>query len=123
MPTYPPTTDDILDRVVRYLRQEVLPASEGYAQFRVRVAAAMLDLVRRETASRAERDDAEGQRLRALLDSDEASATSLNRRLKEALRAGEIGWRDDALRDHMAATVEADLAVDNPRWFRDREPS
>ena len=122
MPSYPPTTDDILDRVARYLRHEVLPATEGYAQFRVRVAAAMLDLVRRETASRASRDEAEWQRLRALLESDEASLATLNRRLKAALRAGELGWRDAALSEHIALTVKADLAVDNPRWFRDHEP-
>ena len=122
MPSYPPTTDDILDRVARYLRHEVLPATEGYAQFRVRVAAAMLDLVRRAAASRASRDEAEWQRLRALLESDEDSLATLNRRLQAALRAGEIDWRDAALSDHVRATVKADLAVDNPRWFRDHEP-
>ncbi len=123
MPTYPPTTDDILDRVAQFLRQEVVPQSEGYIQFRIRVAAAMVDLVRRETASREVRDGAERERLQALLECDEDSLADLNRRLKAALRAGEIDWRDGALLDHTKATVEADLAVDNPRWFRDHEPT
>ncbi|MDP6706317.1 MAG: DUF6285 domain-containing protein [Alphaproteobacteria bacterium] len=119
MPSYPPTTDEILDRVARYLREEVLPASEGFAQFRVRVAAAELDLVRRESESRGAREAAERNRLQALLDSGEDSLPTLNRRLRDELRSGAMSWRDAALTAHIRETIHADLSVDNPRWFRD----
>jgi len=119
MPSYPPTTDEILDRVARYLREEVLPASAGFAQFRVRVAAAELDLVRRESASRGAREAVERSRLQALFDTDEDRLAALNRRLRDALRSGALSWRDAVLTAHIRETVRADLSVDNPRWFRD----
>jgi len=119
MPTYPPNADDILAGIGRTLTEEVLPAFHGFERFHVRVAIAMLDLVRREASGLDDRRDAERQRLQALLQSETDDLEALNGALKIALREGSIAWHDPALLAHVKATVTADLAVDNPRWFRE----
>jgi len=119
MPSYPPSTEDLLAGVSRTLKEEVLPAFEGFERFHVRVAIAMVDLVRRDASGLVDRRDAERQRLQTLLQTDADDLDALNGALKKALREGSIGWHDPALLAHVKATVAADLAVDNPRWFRD----
>ncbi len=119
MPTYPPSADDILAGVSRTLREEVLPAFEGFERFPVRVAIAMVELVRRDAAGLADRRDSERRRLQGLMQSGTDDLGALNGALKNALRESRIAWHDPALLAHVKATVAADLAVDNPRWFRD----
>jgi hypothetical protein len=119
MPSYPPSAEDLLAGVSRTLKEEILPAFEGFERFHVRVAIAMVDLVRRDASGLADRRDGERQRLQALLQTDTDDLDALNGALKTALREGGIAWHDPALLAHVEATVSADLAVDNPRWFRD----
>ena len=119
MPTYPPSADDILAGVSRTLREDVLPAFEGFERFHVRVAIAMVELVRRDASGLTARRQAERRRLQALLRSAADDLEDLNGTLKTALRERHMAWHDPALLAHVKATNAADLAVDNPRWFRD----
>lgn len=123
MASYPPSSHDILAAVAEFLRSDVLPVVDGFERFRIRVAAALVELAGRDASSRPERERGERRRLRALLGSDEVSLRELNRELKRRLRAGELSWREPDLWAHVKRTVALELAVDNPRWFRDADES
>lgn len=107
-----PDAEEILVAVREYLRDEVMPRTEGTLSFHARVAANLLDVLSRELAD----GPATEQRFRELLASlghpDEAS-------LALAVRAGEVPSDDARLHQALMTVTTERLAVANPRYLTD----
>ena len=118
-----PTADELLGAVSRFLRDDAGPAlgrgappSDGAAlAYQVRVAANMLDIVRRQFALAPATDAAERARLQALL-GEAGDLATLNRRLAECIADGRIGLATPGLADHLWRTTLDKLAVDQPGY-------
>lgn len=117
-----PHPHQLLAAVVRYLRDEALPAltrhGEGALAYQARVAANMLDIARRELLNAPADDAAELARLQALVGTpgEAADLATLNRRLADAIADGRVGTDTPGLADHLWATTLAKLAVDQPGY-------
>ena len=120
-----PHPHQLLEAVVRYLRDEALPAltrhGEGALAYQARVAANMLDIARRELLAAPVDEPAERARLQALVGTADdppggADLAALNRRLAEAIAAGRVGTDTPGLAEHLWATTLAKLAVDQPGY-------
>jgi len=118
-----PDAAELLEAVERFLREDVIAATEGTVRYQARVAANVVGIVAREIA----RGDAplreEWQRLSALLDDPapapearadlEAGLRERDERLCERIRAGDLDegpLRARAL-DHLRAVVAEKLRV------------
>jgi hypothetical protein len=110
-----PTADELLEIVAQFLREEVVPKLSGPTAYHARVAANVVDIVRREMALAPEALTAELERLRALVGHDGDSA-DLNRELCALIAAGAIDLHDPALLDHLWATTLETVAIDQPRY-------
>ena len=117
-----PTAVDLLDAVAGFLREEAMPALSGRLAFHARVAANVLDIVRRELARGPAADARALERLAGLLGRD-GELGALNEALCDRITAGEIGWDDAALIDHLWATTLDTLAVDQPNYGTYRRES
>jgi hypothetical protein len=117
-----PSPDDLLSAVAMYLREQALPQLPGHAAYLARVAANALDIVRRQLQLAPAADEAELQRLRALLQQD-AALHDLNQRLCERIAAGEIGLHTPGLAEHLWQTTLDTLAVDQPGYDSYRRES
>jgi hypothetical protein len=105
-----PTTEELLEAVREFLRDEVLPQTEGRLQFHARVAANVLGIVEREVALGPAYDAAHAQRLAKLGVADDAE-------LAAAIRDGRL---DDRLGDVVAAlraSTREQLAIVNPKYL------
>lgn len=117
-----PHPHQLLAAVVRYLRDEALPAltrhGEGALAYQARVAANMLDIARRELQNAPSDDATELARLQALVGTpgEAADLATLNRRLADAIADGRVGTDTPGLADHLWATTLAKLAVDQPGY-------
>ena len=110
-----PHPPEILAAVAAFLRNEVMPAADGPLAYKARVAAAALDLVRREIEP--DRDgDAELTRLRALLVLD-GDLAFLNAELARRLGSGAWDFATPGVAAHLWATTREKLAVDQPRYW------
>ena len=110
-----PTPPELLGSVADFLRAEVLPQLEGATAFGLRVSIGALELVHRELTRPPGEDEAEADRLRALVgegDGVEAATAELARRIL----AGEASLDTDGLAEHLWATTGAKLAVDQPGY-------
>jgi hypothetical protein len=99
----PPSTDDLLEALEIFLREDVTPALEGYSQFRARVAVNILGMLRRGQVA----GDITPERRAEIA----AAAT--------ALRKGDVSWGDA---DILALARQENLArlnVSNPKWILD----
>lgn len=113
-----PPAHDLIAEVSRLLRERLLPATEGELRFQVLVALTVLGQVERELRQGPGLQAAERRRLAALLGHD-GDLVDLNAELAAKLRAG--GPLDEArLLEHLRATAEAALAINNPKWMQDR---
>ena len=106
----------LLDAVADFLRQEAAPGLAGQAGFHARVAANVLDIVRREMAGGGVADSAERARLVALLGHDGGNADTLNRELCARIAADQVGWDDPTLLDHLWRTTLETVAIDQPKY-------
>jgi hypothetical protein len=139
-----PTPEELLAAVARYLRDDAGPAlgasalqANGAAlAYQARVAANMLDMVRRQGLLAPAAEAAECQRLRALLgepgDSREpgtagiaatagmtgaaSELATLNQRLTDDIAHGRLGLATPGLADHLWRTTLDKLAVDQPGY-------
>ncbi len=123
-----PSADELLEAVAGFLRDDVMPATSGRVNFHARVAANVLDMLRRELAHEEDHLRAEWAGLQALLDdaSQPESPAELrryvregNRALSERIRSGlgdEGPWRAAALA-HLEWGLRAKLEVSNPGWL------
>lgn len=130
-PSDQPGKEDLLDAVARFLQQDVLGAvSDPGLAFRLRVAANLVGLVARECRQEEAQADQEFARYRALFPGQPPFPTELiehrrntlrdfQRRLAERLRGEEEEWSDEALAavaKHLRASLQAELAIVNPRF-------
>lgn len=123
-----PTVHELLSAVERFLRDEVVPATEGRRQFLARVAANAIGLVERELASEAAHAEREWAGLDALLgaapmprerDALAAAVRARNEALCARIRAGELDAADPqrALLGHVRRTVRDKLEVTNRAYL------
>lgn len=105
-----PTAAELLAAVGDFLRGEVVQATSGHTRYLVRVAANVVDMVRRQC----EQGDDAGRRLGDAL---AALGMADERELAKAIRAGAFDDRGDELRRHLTAAVATRLAVSNPRYL------
>lgn len=110
-----PPAEDLLAVVAEFLRSELMPRLDGRSAFHTRVAANVVDIVRRELAEGPSADQAARARLAALLGHDGGSE-DLNTELCDRIAAGEIDLADAALTDHLWACTLETLAVDQPNY-------
>ncbi len=110
-----PSAAELLEAVTEFLRQDATPALAGRHAFHKRVAANVLDIVRRELIDgpRAERQEVE--RLASLLGMS-GDADTLNAELCDRLVAGTIDPDDPALIAHLWATTLDTVAIDQPNY-------
>ena len=120
-----PSPEQLLAAVARFLRDEAGPALAGAGQgalaYQARVAANMLDTVRRQGLLAPAADAAELARLQALLGSRDSDAgagslPALNQRLADSMAAGALTLDTPGLADHLWHTTLAKLAVDQPGY-------
>lgn len=110
-----PDARELVEAVREFLEREVQPKLEGSTAFHARVAVNVLAIVERELGEGAALDDAERERLVALL-GEEGELGALNERLVARIRAGELTVDDPALVAHLRATILGRLGIDNPRY-------
>lgn len=108
----PPGPESFLEAVAAFLRDTAAPALPPHAAFEARVAAAALDIVRREWGA-GPAQAAERARLAALL-GREGGLPDLTRALCAAIEAGTVGPDTPGLMDHLMRTTRDKLAVDQP---------
>jgi hypothetical protein len=109
-----PTVDELLEAVRAFLDDDLLPTLDGRLRFHTRVAVNVLDIVRRELADGPAADEAERERLVALL-GREGGLDELAAALAQGLRAGDVDPDDPAVVAHLRATAATDVAIANPR--------
>jgi len=114
-----PSVDELLRTVATFLRERAAPALDGRDGFHARVMANVIDIARRQIALGPAADDAEHERLRALLHTD-GDLQSLNRLLCERIRTGELGPGAAGLADHLWQTTLDKLAIDQPGYVAGR---
>jgi hypothetical protein len=110
-----PSAAELVAAVRDFLQEHAMPALEGRAAFHARVAANALGIVERQLRLGPEQEDAERERLRALL-GREGSLEELNRELCRRIREGSLDAGSPGLAEHLRATTLAKLAVDQPRY-------
>jgi hypothetical protein len=95
----PVSTDDMLEALEIFLREEVSPQMQGYGEFRSRVALNILAMLRRE---------------------QQAGPSEVNEdmtQLASDLRTGKVSWQDrQAFEKIKAANLER-LRINNPKWI------
>lgn len=127
-----PSPEELLAAVARYLRDDAGPAlgasgpqANGAAlAYQARVAANMLDTVRRQGLLAPVAEAAELRRLQALLGTDvppdpqghRAELARLNQRLTDRIADGTLGLATPGLAEHLWCTTLDKLAVDQPGY-------
>src|SRR5262245_49739130 len=115
MPQSMPSAAALLTVAVKYLEEELLPTLSGYHRFQTRVAANVLNIVRRELELREAQSAAERERLRALVGHD-GDVEGLSAELSESIRRGAIDLNDANLGLHLRQSLADALAINNPKW-------
>jgi hypothetical protein len=110
-----PTAAELIEIVAEFLREQVMPELGARTAFHTRVAANVLDIVRREILQGPAALEAEAERLRDLLGSDGDHAT-LNHDLCERLADGGMDTQAPQLLRHLWATTLATVAIDQPNY-------
>ena len=105
-----PTAVELLDAVGGFLRDDVMGATEGQVHFHARVAANVIDQVRRQWELGAGHAEAHAARLAELGFADDQA-------LAAAIRAGELDDRHDEVKASVWASVLDKLAVANPSYL------
>ena len=110
-----PTAIELIEAVSEFLRAEASPEMAGRLAFHTRVAANVLDIVRRELTLGPAADRSEAERLRALIGHDD-DREDLNAELCDRIASGEIDPSEPALIEHLWARTLDTLAVDQPNY-------
>ncbi|MBP2366232.1 phosphotransferase family protein [Pseudonocardia parietis] len=105
-----PTAAELVAAVAMFLRDDVMPATEGRLSFLARVGANTLDGVERELLLGPGLEQRHRERLAAFARDDQAGLAS-------AIRAGVLDADDPALLAAVRAAVTDRLAVANPRYL------
>jgi aminoglycoside phosphotransferase (APT) family kinase protein len=105
-----PSSPELVDAVVGFLRDELMPSVDGRLNFLSRVAANVLDGVRRQLLLGPDQERRHLERLAALGVADQAEFAA-------ALRTGRLPADDPAVLAAVRAAVTDRLAVANPRYL------
>lgn len=112
-----PDIAELLEAVAAFLREQVVPATEGQVAFHARVAANTLDIARREVQLGPTAQAGELTRLHALLGPGApADLAEANRLLCTRIATGELGPATPGLIDHLRQTTHNKLAIDQPGY-------
>jgi Domain of unknown function (DUF6285) len=106
---------DLLSAVALFLREQAMSQLQGHAAYQARVAANMVDIVRRQLDLAPSAEARELQSLRALLQRDGGLA-ELNALLCERIAKGRAGLHTPGLAEHLWQTTLDKLAVDQPGY-------
>jgi hypothetical protein len=120
-----PSADELLEAVALYLQDNVMPGTRGQLSFHARVAANVVEMLRRELAHEESHADAEWRGLDALLGLQErprtgregrAALRDRNQALVEQIRTGvfDSDPARTALFAHLRRVVHDKLVVANP---------
>jgi len=104
---------ELLEAVRRFLREELVPALEGYQAYTTRVAANSLAIVERQIALAPQLDELD--RAIALELGLEPASGSVAHQLAIALRDGDL-VPDQRLLDYLRQRTLKCLEIDNPRY-------
>jgi Domain of unknown function (DUF6285) len=115
MPRSIPDSATLLRSAVNYLEGELIPTLSGYHRFQTRVAANVLNIVRRELEMRESLESAERARLKELVGHD-GSVETLNSELCDLIRTDRIDLNDPSLRSHLKQSLADALSINNPKW-------
>jgi aminoglycoside phosphotransferase (APT) family kinase protein len=110
-----PTSIELLESVMVFLRTEVMNETEGRVQFLSRVSANSLDIVKRELQFGESTKQVELQSLQEFYNSED-DLLSLRFRLTSSLRSGNQSIEDDALKIHLRQTVFDRISIDQPKY-------
>ncbi len=111
----PPHPPEILLAVSAFLRDVVVQGSAPDMAYRARVAAAALDLVRREITLGTAADAAELAGLRELLGPGYGLQDG-NAELARRLAVGELDLSQPGVAAHLRAVALAKLSIDQPKY-------
>ena len=104
-----PTVEELVDAVLGYLREDLLPRMDGADRHQVRIAVHALEIVARELDLGPEQGRAHAARLASL-----GFDTDLD--LAAAIRSGAVADSPE-LRRALTDDTAARLRVANPRWL------
>lgn len=105
-----PTSRELLDAVALYLREDVMPGTQGRLSFNARVAANVVDTVARDLALGPEQERRHRERLARFGRTDQAD-------LAAAIRTGVVDPEDPALLAAVRAAITDRLLVANPKYL------
>ena len=123
-----PSYDELLEAVASFLTSDVMPNSTGRTNFHARVAANVIEMVRRELESE-ERDlPGEWAGLDALLGMEDRPATMAELRARLHVRNTELATRiregqadsgpfRQSVLTHLRRVTREKLVVTNPAWL------
>jgi Domain of unknown function (DUF6285) len=104
---------ELLDAVRQFLRQEVLPALDGFKAYNTRVAANALGIVAREMQMGAGLAELDAQ-IAASLGLD-AKAGAIAQQIARALRDGTLA-ADERVLSYLKQRTLLAIAIDNPKY-------
>lgn len=112
-----PSVSELVQAVKNFIDETAGPNLTGHAAFHARVASNALATVLRDLAMRPENETAEAERLIALLNASPGEdLASLNARLSEKIRSGNLTAETPGLLAHLKATTIAQVEIDQPRY-------
>lgn len=127
MPQDRASAEELLAGVEKFLRNDVLPQLKGSSVYKCRVAANMLGIVQRELAQGPGSDKAELEGLEILLakksetEDLQPALDDLNQELCAKIRSGELDDQREAVVAHVRSTLQAKVAIANPKYAGYRE--
>jgi hypothetical protein len=110
-----PTTSDLLEAVMEFLENKVMPKVPAHTAFHTKVAVNALRIVKREMELGPDRQNKEYQRLQNLLGA-EGNLNDLNTELCRRISSNELNETNPDLIDHLWKTTMDRLSVDNPEY-------
>ncbi len=110
-----PDAAEILDIVASFLRQKLMPALPERLAFECRLAANVVDLVKREITLCGQNELAEVARLRILLNRD-GTRDILVADFADRLRRGELSPAMQLVSEHLWVTAIDKLLIDQPGY-------
>jgi hypothetical protein len=112
-----PTAEQLIEAVASFLRDRVVPATQGPLAFHARVAANALDIARRELTLATEAEVRERTALSALLQADpHCDLPQLNRMLCERIVRDELDAQTPGLAEALWCITLDKLAIDQPGY-------
>ena len=120
MPIDRPNAHELLNAVREHLINNLAPTLKGQPAFHLRVATNVLATIERTMENGEEMDQAEVERLKALLGTD-GDVVELNRQLVEKIKSGEMDDQKEKVLDHLRQTTVDKLNLANPKYMVSRD--